>query len=388
MRKSINLFIISTCLLLAACSTNTIRPTKSESALMTDVVTPEALLLDVGVNIFEPNITKQKSKDLGGYTGILEAEANYMPFRLMETLQNSGNWGVVRIIPNRQSEMDVWVDGKIIKSNGALLELEITVSDASNSQWYNKRYKQKVGAAAYNINSNKKEPFQNLYNEIANDMLLFYRKLNPEKITNIRAISQLQFARRFSPVAFDDYVETDNKGRLIIKRLPATNDPLLQRINSVRERDHLFVDTLQDYYANFTRQMNEPYFEWRRAYYEEGEALREVRSQATKRLVGGVLAVLAGVLAQGSDSPVTRTAGEIGILAGGVAVASGIHKQEEAKIHVETLQEISASLDAEIKPYTVNLEERTVTLTGSVTEQYAQWRAVLSEIYRAETGGI
>lgn len=187
---------------------------------------------------------------------------------------------------------------------------------------------------------------------------------------------------------FSDYIDTDKKGRLSVKRLPAKNDPLLQRIETIRERDHLFVDTLQDYYANFNRQMEEPYLQWRRAYYEEGEALREVNSQATKRLVGGVLAVLAGILAQGSGSDITRAAGQIGVIAGGTAVVSGFKKREEAKIHVEALQEISASLDAEIEPHTVNLEERTVTLTGSVNDQYAQWREVLREMYRTETGAI
>ena len=85
---------------------------------------------------------------------------------------------------------------------------------------------------------------------------------------------------------------------------------------------------------------------------------------------------------------VVIAAGQVGIIAGGAAVVSGVNKREEAKIHVEALQEISASLDAEIEPHTVNLEESTVTLTGTVNEQYAQWQKVLREIYLAETGGI
>ena len=382
------LFVASTLLLLAACNTTTVRSTQTAPVLITGAAIPEELLLDVGINIFDPEITDNKTEEVNGYTKILEAEANYMPFKLMETIQGSGNWGVVRVIPNKQSEMDVWVDGKIIKSDGATLELDITVSDASNSKWYSKRYKQEVSKYAYDRNSNNSEPFQNLYDQIANDMLLYYRKLSANQITNIRTISQLQFAKRFSPEAFSDYIDTDNKGRLTVKRLPAKNDPLLQRMESIRERDHLFVDTLQDYYANFNRQMEEPYLEWRRAYYEEGEALREVNAQATTRLVGGVLAVLAGILAQGSSSSISRTAGQVGIIAGGAAVVSGVNKREEAKIHVEALQEISASLDAEIEPHTVNLEERTVTLTGSVNDQYTQWREVLREIYRTETGAI
>jgi hypothetical protein len=245
------LMIVSVFLFLAACNTTTIRSTKTEPVLITGMAIPEALLLDVGINVFDPDITESKTEDINGYTKILEAEARYIPFKLMQTIQGSGNWGVVRLIPEKQSEMDVWVDGKIIKSDGATLELDITVSDSSNRKWYSKRYKQEASKYAYENNANKREPFQNLYDQIANDMLLYYRKLGAEEISNIRTISKLQFAKRFSPEAFDEYIEADNKDRLTIKRLPAKNDPLLHRIETIRERDNLFVDTLQEYYANF-----------------------------------------------------------------------------------------------------------------------------------------
>jgi hypothetical protein len=388
MQKVNNILVVGIIIFLTACNSTTIRSTNTDPVLITGAAIPEALLLDVGINIFDPDITDSKTKDINGYTKIIEAEARYIPFKLMETIQGSGNWGVVRLIPDKQSEMDVWVDGKIIKSDGASLELDITVSDSGNNKWYSKRYKQEASKYAYDSNSNRIEPFQNLYDQVANDMLQYYKKLDTDKITKIRTITKLQFAKRFSPEAFSEYIETDNKGRLFIKRLPAKNDPLLQRIESIRERDHLFVDTLQEYYANFARQMEEPYHEWRRAYYEEGEALRAVNNQAATRLVGGVVAVLAGILAQGSSSSVAQAAGQVGIIAGGAAVVSGFNKREEAKIHKEALQEISASLDAEIKPHTVNLEERRVTLTGSVNDQYTQWREVLREIYKTETGSI
>ena len=65
---------------------------------------------------------------------------------------------------------------------------------------------------------------------------------------------------------------------------------------------------------------------------------------------------------------------------------SGLNKREEAKIHAEALIEISNSLDAEIEPHSIELEERSVTLTGSVNDQYGQWKQILKEIYETETG--
>jgi hypothetical protein len=36
----------------------------------------------------------------------------------------------------------------------------------------------------------------------------------------------------------------------------------------------------------------------------------------------------------------------------------------------------------------IELEDRTVTLSGNVEEQYTQWRQLLLEIYEAEMGSL
>jgi hypothetical protein len=57
-------------------------------------------------------------------------------------------------------------------------------------------------------------------------------------------------------------------------------------------------------------------------------------------------------------------------------------------MHAETLKELGGSLGAEIEPQVIELEDRSVTLTGSVQDQYGQWREILRGIYEAETGSI
>ena len=96
---------------------------------------------------------------------------------------------------------------------------------------------------------------------------------------------------------------------------------------------------------------------------------------------------MAGILAQGVDSRTARTAGWVGIGAGATAIQSGLQKREEAKIHVEALEEISDSLNSEIEPLSIELEDRSVTLSGTVNDQYGQWRRILRQIYAEETGG-
>jgi len=170
-------------------------------------------------------------------------------------------------------------------------------------------------------------------------------------------------------------------------RLPAENDPMLQRVQDLRARDRLFVDTLQEYYINFDEQMSGPYQEWRKLSYEESVALQELKAESTRRLVAGTVAILAGIAgASSGDSNTTRAAGQIAVIGGGYLLKTGLEKRNEAQIHVEALEELGMSLEAEIAPQVIELEDRTVLLNGNVEDQYAQWREVLAEIYRTEIG--
>jgi len=47
---------------------------------------------------------------------------------------------------------------------------------------------------------------------------------------------------------------------------------------------------------------------------------------------------------------------------------------------------MGSSLEAEIVPQVIELEDRTVTLTGTVEAQYEQWRELLHQIYEQERG--
>jgi hypothetical protein len=163
---------------------------------------------------------------------------------------------------------------------------------------------------------------------------------------------------------------------------------MLERIRRIRERDDLFVDTLQDYYTGFSKQMSGPYQDWRKESYSESIAYRELRAQATGRTIAGVASILAGIAAQTGDSAATRAAGTVGIIGGAAMVKSGFDKRAESKMRAETLKELGGSLSAEIEPQVIELEDRSVTLTGSVQDQYGQWREILRGIYEAETGSI
>ena len=380
--------VLLACFSLVACNTTTVKTTSYEQVDLESEVTPEELLLDVGVGIFSPGTDALSVEEEGVFPKIREAEARFVPYKLMETLQHTGNWGVVRLIPDRLSEMDLWVDGEILKSDGENLWLQVTVEDASGKRWFSKKYTGLAGKYSYDdTTSNRREPFQKVYNQVANDMLAYRNQYDAAEIRNIRTLAELKFARDFSPDVFHDYLALDEKGRYVVKRLPAADDPSLQQVRQIRERDYIFVDTLQQYYASFVNQMEEPYLEWREGFYLESQNLKEVRAESNAKIIGGALAVLAGILAQGADSRTARAAGAwVGVPAGIGAVWNGLQQRKGMKIHIEALEEISASLNSEIEPHSIELEDRTVTLSGTVKDQYGQWRRILKEIHATETG--
>ena len=50
------------------------------------------------------------------------------------------------------------------------------------------------------------------------------------------------------------------------------------------------------------------------------------------------------------------------------------------------IQELAASFDGEIAPLLVQVEGQTLKLEGTAEDQFAEWRRLLAELFRAETG--
>ena len=348
----------------------------------------EAELLDLGVLAFDPGLDDLSDEQADiVLPAVRIAEGHYLANQLTRTIQDSTAWGAVRVLPSKEVVTDVYVEGIILHSDGEKLTLGITVTDTSGRQWYQRSYSQTASKYAYERRKSlQRDPFQGLFNRVANDLIDFRRTLDGKQATTLRNISTLRFARDFSPEAFDEHIQANRKGVLDIKRLPATNDPILQRIQRIRERDYLFVDTTQEYYDAFSLQMEAPYQSWRTQNYDEILAVRQLKRQSRERTIGGIVTVIAGIVAAGSNSRATRTAGAVAIGSGALLVKSGLAKKGQAQIHIEALAELGQSLESEVEPRTVTLEDQTITLSGNVQAQYQQWKQLLQKIYTLERG--
>ena len=382
------LLILAAILIFSGCATyssHTVGPTPIEQA-KTEI--PEEQLMDVGILVFETTeLTPEEAKDEGTSLDIRKAETHYIPYHLKNTLHQSGHWGAIQVVPAETNSVDLLVKGKILESNGENLVLEIDVVDATGKRWFKKKYSAEASASSYSGNKvGEKDAYQDLYNTIANDMAEYKIKQSVAEIKTIRTVSKLKFAREFAPDAFDSYLVKDKKERLSVKRLPADNDPMMDRLLNIREREYMYVDTLNQQYDGFYNEMWPPYENWRKLNYTEREAIKKIKREAlTKQLLGALL--VAGAIVAGSqNSNMARIVAPAMVLVGGQVFISGWNVSKEAEMHSAAIEELSESFGDEMQPVIMEFEGQQYELTGTAEEQFKRWRELLRQIYFAETG--
>jgi len=379
--------LVSMALVIGCTTTPTQTPVENVTLIQAKTQIPEDQLLDVMVPVFDPGLPEEDEEiPPGVFPELRKSEARFFAVQLADTLQGTGHWGAVRVSPDRPAIADLTVSGKIIRSTGKTLVLEVRAVDAAGRMWIDKRYKQTANPVAYaETPVTASDPFQNIYHRISNDLLLARQERSRSDIDRIRQVTQIKYAADLLPTVYFDYISLDRKGRLEIERLPAEDDPMMRRIAKVREREAMLVDVLNQHYAYFFEQMDEPYDSWRQFAYQEEIALDAMRKKARTQKILGAIAVLGAVLAQPS-SGAEAAIRDVAVMGGMAAIQAGFATSKEAKIHIEALQELGASFESEVEPLVIEVEGHTLRLTGSVEEQYDSWRQLLREIYATETG--
>lgn len=351
---------------------------------------PESQLLNVSIEVFDPGVLPEDPDDANGLSmDIREAEARYMPELLRVTMEKTGYWGAVRVVPAGSIANELLVKGTILASTGEHLDLEITALDATGRQWFSKIYRDGVEASFYQANAIFGDAFQPLYNSIANDLAAQLKSLSVPEIVEIRRVAELQFAADIAPDAYDEYLEVDDEGRLRVMHLPSENDPMYGRVQAIRDRDLMMIDTLNGHFDSFHREMRDPYTEWRKARSNEAEKQRKLEKAATTRTLLGVASIVGAVflgVAVPEYNAGLDTLADVMVIGGAAAIKSGVDKRSEARIHSDSIEELGMSFASEAKPLVVEIDGETIELVGSAEAQYDQWRQLISKIYASETG--
>ena len=362
--------------------------------MMTQAELPEQELLNVSIMIFDPGQLPTNGEQRRGLSPeIREAEARFVPVHLKYTMQRTGFWGAVRVVPDDDNGSEVLISGKIEYSDGESVALTVEVVDSRNILWFRKTYAETSRPFEHNgTEPEKKDIFQDLFNTIANDIAAYRNQLHPREIEHIRQTAELRYGAEMVPDVFGQYLAMDQQRRINLVHLPSPDDPMLARVRNIRARDDMLIDAINGYYEAYYRDLWEPYSNWRKFRTDEVLAMRQLEREALTQQVLGIAAIV-GAIAIGVSADIdtqirTSTLQDVMLAGGAYAVYSGTQKQAESAINKEAIEELGASFSSEAEPLVIEVEGESIRLTGTAEQQYARWRRLLRDLYAKETGLI
>ena len=318
--------------------------------------------LDVSIRIFDPppvDATTPASAEIS--TEIRLAEVRYMPMFIRYRLEDSGLFGAVRVLPILDSGAELTLEGRIIKSDGAVLELAVVARDSTGRLWIDKTYSgAAVESVALNESPMTQDAFSYLFDELVRDLSAAQQQLSASQLDEIHSAALLRFGNGLLPQFFTDYLQVAADGTVNIARLPAADDPLLQRIQTIREHEYLFIDVVDQEYQQFFTDIKPVYDMWRKFRREQTAsatdfATRETNTQSDFR--------------RGSY----------------YALQESYNNYRWAKLQTLYLDELSEGFANEVEPTQIELQDSLYKLTGTFEQQYREWRAILAELLALET---
>ncbi len=384
--------------MLAGCSSTEVKLAHAVPLVATSDAVPEAELLDVGIRVFDPGvpegeIAKEVLEELledGTFVQIRRTESMYLAVELRDTVRKSGHWGAVWVTPTTSTAADLNVVSEILHSDGDIVRLHVTATDATGRVWLDDEYELETAASAYNRQRYPDlDPYQDVFNTIANDLAEARAGLSERELAEVRTVGQLRYAGELSPESFSGYVEQNRSGIFEPIRLPAGDDPMYQRTLSVRQRERLFFDTLDQHYESFSSQAAESYDGWREYAREEAIAIRDLTRQARWRTGIGIATIVASLLYgqdSDNDSFSNRIVRDAMMYVGSDILRSSALRRQERRLHTATLEELSESFNDEVAPLVVEIEGTEHRLTGTAEVQYSEWRDLLRQLFIEETG--
>jgi hypothetical protein len=165
---------------------------------------------------------------------------------------------------------------------------------------------------------------------------------------------------------------------------------MFDRTQRVRQRERLFLDTLDQHYAQFSAEAMQPYDGWREYSREEAIEIRELTKSARFRTIMGAATIAASIVyGQNNNGSFSERILRDALMYVGVdMIRAGQVRKQEKRIHTETLEELSTSFDDTIKPMVVEIQGTEHRLVGTADAQYDEWRGLLRQMFITESGFV
>ncbi|MEM1402456.1 MAG: hypothetical protein AAGG55_03945 [Pseudomonadota bacterium] len=363
-----------TALLLSACGTSSTGPvsgaTQSASVAAplpepVGSVAPRAYTgasstLDIGIAVFDQGLG-QATDDGRVFPTVRKAESLILPVILTGFLEDTGAFGVVRVVHDATVQLPLMITGEIREAAGEELALDIQLEAADGSVMLKKVYRDVASQRDYPVSG--EDPFADLYRAIANDVLVALESLSSADRQELQRLSTMRFAAKLAPAGFERFIEAGPDGRYELISYPADGDPMLARLNRVRRQDELFIDTVDEQYGDLFDDVSESYNLWREYSYELRRYGDEYEQTAADR---------------------KRTARR-----GSYAAMSQVYASyRKVKIQEEDLRDLVQGFGGDALETVLEVDDGVFRLSGSVDDRYREWQSILARINSLETGDL
>ncbi len=335
----------------------------------------ESALLEVGVQVFGTQQKEPGDYKIGDWVfdEIIQKETQFLPHLLKNTLVDSNQWGAIRVIPENDPSLDLIIEGQIIQSDGETLELQIRATDSSGREWLNQVYADQSIQEEYPESTrftldntfdaiNFIDPFQDIYNRIANDLVAVRTSLGEQQLVDLNLVTDMLYASDLSPDTFSASVRKNEDGLLVIDTLPSLDDPMMARVADMKYRHHLFIDTVDEYYQTLYKDIQPAYVLWRRYSIDQIAEVETSRQEASR--------------------------GDYGGSSGFLSLSQRYDRFKWSKIFEREFSDLAAGFNNELAPAFLELNSQVHGLTGTMEQQYREWRGILRSLFELENGEL
>lgn len=308
--------------------------------------------LDIGI-VVEPVMLASDATDIE--RSFRNSEAQLIAALLKESLEFSHQWGAVRVFEQPSTLPHLLCVVTLEQSDGEQFSLRVSARAVSGRLVLDTVYRYATTTDDYLTHH---DPYQTVLDQFAGELEAAVQQESLDT-KRLQIISELRYARLLSD-AFSGYLE-DNEGvgEWNLIRMPAANDPMLARINRLRDYELLFVDSIDEQRVEQKTQLMPAYTLWRRSSREQLIWLRD-RSER---------------LAQRESDP-----GQSEF----VRLNSAYATYRAYKIHQQELYELVVELESEGRATVVETDEAVYKLSGTLEAQTREWQATLATIFALE----
>ena len=317
------------------------------------LIVEPTLRLDVGISI-KTEVQNKSGTDIEA--AFRETEALLIGQRLRGEFERNDGWGVIRLFPEASVIPQLSVKLSILASDGRELVVEAIARAVTGETILSTIYRDiSVDEDYTNV---KGDPFADFYATVVND-IADSLSLISNRESYLRTVSSLRYASELVPEAFPDYL-VQEAGLYTIRREPSRDDPMHKRMHRLQDYELLFVDTIDEQLANVSREARDAYHLWMKSSKEQLDwlDLRRERGVSSETMQ--------------NESTFTR-----------LQAVYAAHRS--LKIHEQELFELVLELENETRATAVYANEQVFKLSGTLEQQYQEWRATLRRINDLES---